>query len=83
MRDLESEMDAHLAGPAVVDAAPDARINDLLYRRGESVEVPRLAREATGVHVEGDLVRAEELLRCGESGAADAASPPLRAASLA
>ncbi len=62
-RHIVADLGALYVGGAEVDAAPDASINDLLYGCGESLEVPWLAREATGVHVEGDLVRAEELLR--------------------
>ena len=37
--DLLSEVDTHLAGPTVVDAAPEPRADDLLAELGCRVEV--------------------------------------------
>jgi hypothetical protein len=39
VRDFESEMNAYLAGPAVVDAAPESRVDDLLAELVCSVKV--------------------------------------------
>ena len=38
-RDLFSEMDAYLAGSAVVDGDPESRVNNLVPELGGSVEV--------------------------------------------
>ena len=63
-RDGLAELGALLVGGAKVNAAPDARVDDLVQCVREPVEVPRLcrrAREPNADNVEGDLVGAEEL----------------------
>ena len=46
MRDLLSEMDAHLARPAIVDASPESRVSRLENSR--LVELGREARRELG-----------------------------------
>ena len=67
MRDLLSEVDAHLAGTAVVDSAPEPRADDLfaeLFCRVEVVHRIEVSGESDGVEaadVEVDLIGAQEL----------------------
>ena len=67
VRDLLSEMDAHLTGPTVVDAAPEPRADDLLAELGCRVEVVHGIEVSGGsggveaADVEVDLIGAQEL----------------------
>ena len=66
VRDLLSEMDADLARPAVVDAAPEPRADDLLpelFCRIEVVHGSEVAGRPVGgaVDVEVDVIGAQEL----------------------
>ena len=67
MRDLLSEMDAHLARSAVVEAAPESRVDDLLpelFCRVEvvhGIEVSGRSGGVEAVDVEVDPVGAQEL----------------------
>jgi hypothetical protein len=56
-------------GSAVVQARPDAGVDDLPESILETVELARLARETAARHVERDVVRAEEHLQHGEMSA--------------
>src|SRR6266849_10802304 len=63
LNDLSTEgLRLHIGG-AVVEARPDARLDDLLERLREPFEVPRLTSEAAARHIEPDLVGAEEHLQ--------------------
>src|SRR5918995_5864620 len=61
-----------------VDAAPDAGVDDLLQRFGETIEAPRRTRRGRALvayHREGDLVRSEEGLQRVHGRSADAGVP--------
>src|SRR6267378_4739574 len=63
LNDLSTEgLRLHIGG-AVVEARPDARLDDLLERLREPVEVPGLTSEAAARHIKPDLVGAEEHLQ--------------------
>src|SRR5262245_59481716 len=58
--DLLADRGPRLVCGAEVDSAPDTGIDDLVQGLRETGEVSRLAREAAGVNVEGNLVGLEE-----------------------
>src|SRR5262245_44240955 len=73
--DLAPEVLRLDVGGPVVQAGPDPRVDDLLERVGEPIELAELAREGQGRRLVGDLVHAEEVLQDVQVRAVEAEVP--------